>query len=134
MKARLAVLKDGRLDYGYPLNETLTTIGRDAGNLVQLPHVEVSKRHAIIHAKDGGWAIEDLKSTNGVQVNGAPVTRTALKNGDRIRIGPFEIVFETGPDDAEWAPTFVIDMSTKVNLNTMVQDRDPRRNRPTSVR
>ena len=126
MKARLAVQKDGRMDYAFLLSAMPITIGRDAGNLVQLPHPEVSKRHAAVQMKDGGWTIEDLKSTNGVIVNGARVTAAALSHGDRIRIGPFELVFETVADNAEWVPTHVIDLSSKVNLNTMSGEPPPR--------
>jgi pSer/pThr/pTyr-binding forkhead associated (FHA) protein len=134
MKARLTMCEDGRHSSAFPLSQALTSIGRDAGNLVQLTHPEVSKRHAVIRLEKNGWTVEDLNSTNGVIVNGLRASRSVLKNGDRIRVGPFELLFETLPDDSEWVPTHVIDMSTKVNQLTMVQDLDPRRNRPKPVR
>ncbi len=127
MKARLAVQKDGRMDYAVPVAASPTTIGRDAGNLLQLSNPEVSKRHAAVHAKGGGWTITDLNSRNGVTVNGARVSTSALNNGDRIGIGPCELVFETVADNAEWVPVHVIDLSTQASRNTMSRDLSQRR-------
>jgi pSer/pThr/pTyr-binding forkhead associated (FHA) protein len=117
---RLAVYKGSKLDLALPVTEVDTTIGRDDGNALQLPDPQVSKRHAVIRAKGGGWTIEDLNSTNGITVNGERVERSVLKNGDRIHIGPFELVFESAATD-EWVPSLVIDMSSKVAHQTIVQ-------------
>ena len=119
-KTRLAVYKGNKLDLALPVTEAATTIGRDDGNSLQLPDPQVSKRHAVIRAKGDVWMIEDLNSTNGIKVNGESVKRAELNNGDRIRIGPFELVFESTTDD-EWVPSLVIDMSSKVAYQTIVQ-------------
>jgi pSer/pThr/pTyr-binding forkhead associated (FHA) protein len=121
MKARLAIYKGAKLDLSFPLAETLSTIGRDAGNAIQLPDPEVSKRHAVVRAKGDAWTIEDTDSTNGVAVNGARVKRADLKEGDRIRIGPFELVFECSAT-GEWTSSLVIDLSTKVAGQTIPHD------------
>jgi pSer/pThr/pTyr-binding forkhead associated (FHA) protein len=42
---------------------------------------------------DAGWAIQDLDSTNGTLVNGEPVTRGRLSDGDVIEIGVTRLVF-----------------------------------------
>lgn len=112
-------LKGNKLDLALPVTEAATTIGRDDGNSLQLPDPQVSKRHAVIRAKGENWTIEDLNSTNGVTVNGLSVKRAELKNGDRIHIGPFVLVFESTTDD-EWVPSLVIDMSSKVAHQTIV--------------
>jgi pSer/pThr/pTyr-binding forkhead associated (FHA) protein len=36
---------------------------------------------------EDGWAIEDLDSTNGTRLNGQPVRRARLHDGDVIEIG-----------------------------------------------
>ena len=54
---RLAVYKGNQLDLALPVTEAATTIGRDDGNSIQLPDPQVSKRHAVIHAKEGVWTI-----------------------------------------------------------------------------
>lgn len=128
MKARLAVYKGSKLDLAFPITESLTAIGRDFGNIVQLSDAQVSKRHAAIHAAAGTWSIEDLHSTNGVAVNGVKITqRTLLKNGDVIRLGPRELVFETITDSAEWVPAHVIDMSSRAEQRTVDQTIRPPR-------
>jgi pSer/pThr/pTyr-binding forkhead associated (FHA) protein len=116
---RLAVYKGTHLDLALPIEETDTTIGRDDGNALQLPDPQVSKRHAIIRAKGGVCTIEDLDSTNGTTVNGTRVKRTTLRIGDRIGIGPFEVVFES--TSAEWVPSLVIDTGSTVARQTIVQ-------------
>lgn len=49
----------------------------------------LSRRHALLQWDEpaGHWAIEDLKSVNGVLVNGVKVKRTALKLGDLVAFG-----------------------------------------------
>lgn len=120
MKARLAIYNGAKVDLAFPIGETITAIGRDADNAVQLTDREVSKHHAVIHTKGDAWTIEDSNSTNGVTVNGARVTRANLKNGDKIRIGPFELIFETNVT-GEWVPSLVIDLSAKAGQQTMPQ-------------
>lgn len=71
------------------------TIGRQPGSTWVLPHVWVSRRHAIIRFVDGDYCIEDT-SPNGVYVNSrearlGPGERQALRPGDTIFIDPYEI-------------------------------------------
>jgi pSer/pThr/pTyr-binding forkhead associated (FHA) protein len=121
MKARLAIYKGAKLDLSFPLAETASTIGRDAGNAIQLPDPEVSKRHAVVRAQADTWTIEDLDSTNGIIVNKARVKHANLKEGDRIRIGPFDLIFECSAT-GEWTSSLVIDLSTKVAGQTIPHD------------
>ena len=121
MKARLAIYKGAKLDLSFPLAETASTIGRDAGNAIQLPDPEVSKRHAVVRAQGEAWLIEDTDSTNGLTVNGARVKRADLKEGDRIRIGPFDLIFECSAT-GEWTSSLVIDLSSKVAGQTIPHD------------
>jgi adenylate cyclase len=86
------------------------TIGRKETCDVVLPSNDVSRQHAEIRAVDGRWILRDLGSSNGTQVGGATVGRHELQDGDRIRIGGFELLCrleaaqETSlidPEDAE---------------------------------
>ncbi len=73
------------------------TIGRSRACDVVLEDAGASRRHAEIRPHDEGWTLQDLGSTNGVLVNGRPVTPLQpLRPGDRIEIGSTEIVFELG--------------------------------------
>jgi hypothetical protein len=62
-------------------------IGRAAACQVALTNPTVSRRHARLVFRDGGWMIEDLVSTNGTFVNDASVGRCRLAPGDRLRLG-----------------------------------------------
>ncbi len=71
-----------------------TFIGRSPDCQVTIEDPLVSRQHARITIDDEGARIEDLKSRNGVKVNGQPVRGIVrLKDGDRLRIGTQEIVF-----------------------------------------
>jgi hypothetical protein len=60
----------------------------------------VSRMHARISVRDASVVVEDLHSTNGVYVNGARITHSALlREGDRLLLGTTEIsLFEARPD------------------------------------
>src|SRR5262245_18792950 len=71
------------------------SIGRVAENQVALRDERVSRRHALIHIQGQGefWLV-DLGSRNGTQVNDRRVSQPVrLAEGDRIRIGPFQLTF-----------------------------------------
>ncbi len=86
------------LEQPYPLNRASTvTIGRTDENNIVMPVHQVSRRHAIVKWDGEGFAVIDKGSTNGTLVNGEPVQRRRLRPGDRIGIGPFELVFHDGP-------------------------------------
>ena len=73
------------------------SIGRGSENDWALPDPErfLSKRHCMLAYRSGGWQIADL-STNGTFLNGEaePIGRGQprdLRNGDRLRLGAYEI-------------------------------------------
>jgi pSer/pThr/pTyr-binding forkhead associated (FHA) protein len=122
MKTRLVSYCGGKIDLAFPIQEPRITIGREPDNLIQLPHEKVSKHHAVILQAKGGWAIEDLQSTNGVIVNGQRTDGAELKEGDTVKIGPFEFYFETNVPSDDWVPSHIIDMSTQVHQQTIAKD------------
>lgn len=69
----------------------ITVVGREAGCDVRLAHLSVSRRHAEIRAVGGGWELRDLGSLVGSYVNGAPVDRAVLRDGDEIALGVFRL-------------------------------------------
>jgi hypothetical protein len=71
------------------------TIGRSRRCDVVLSDPNVSREHAEIRPRGGGWVLTDLGSTNGVMLNGRRVDRPeVLKRGDEIELGASSIVFE----------------------------------------
>jgi Protein of unknown function (DUF3662)/Inner membrane component of T3SS, cytoplasmic domain len=70
-------------------------IGRSRDCDIVLDDAGVSRRHARLHPAAGGWALEDLGSTNGVRLNEEELRDTMpVHPGDQIEIGSTKIVFE----------------------------------------
>jgi pSer/pThr/pTyr-binding forkhead associated (FHA) protein/ABC-type multidrug transport system ATPase subunit len=68
------------------------SIGRSSDNAMVLDHPQVSRYHAVVERLGRRQRITDLKSSNGVFVNGQPIEKQAwLKEGDEIRIGPYRL-------------------------------------------
>jgi DNA-binding NtrC family response regulator len=68
-------------------------IGRDPNCEVVLEDPYVSLRHARVFRYRGLFAIRDLKSRNGLVVNGTHVLESQLNDQDRIKIGQTELLF-----------------------------------------
>jgi signal transduction histidine kinase len=83
---------------GQPL---AVTIGREAGNFIQLDDHEVSRRHAEIRRVGDTLVLGDLTSSNGTFVNDRRVERAELASGDRIRIGRTVLVYAKDHDDEQ---------------------------------
>jgi adenylate cyclase len=88
------------VDLGVPRVTDLkaeTSIGRTEGNDLVLNHPSVSRKHARLEDRAGRWWIIDLKSTNGVKVNGNLVTESAVHAGDKILIGSVQLDLKAMP-------------------------------------
>lgn len=68
-------------------------LGRSQLCDVVLDDPTVSSEHAVIRWENGCWEILDQRSTNGVQINGAKVSRTVFESGDVLSIGNLKLVF-----------------------------------------
>ena len=77
----------------YVLNKERMTIGRKAHNDVVIDNLAVSGEHAAIVTILNDSFLEDLDSTNGVMVNGAPVKKHFLQNNDVIEIGKYKLKY-----------------------------------------
>jgi hypothetical protein len=92
----LAVLKSPNIPVGaaYALpSDTNALAGRSPDMDIFLDDTFVSAKHALFEVTDEGFWVEDLRSTNGTQVNGTPIHEsTLLEVGDRVAIG--DTVFE----------------------------------------
>ncbi len=91
-----ACLSSPLLERPYPLRPgSETRIGRDGGNDIIVPVMQVSRLHAVVSWDGIGFSLVDRNSANGTTVNGERVARKRLANGDRVGIGPCEFVFKT---------------------------------------
>ena len=92
--AKHVILNQGMTGRTFELNVERTTVGRVEDNAFQIADPSVSSHHAEIVLRGTDIVIKDLNSTNGVTVNGRPVTRVALTNGDVIMVGATELRVE----------------------------------------
>lgn len=76
------------------LTDSEYNIGRQRDNSIQITDLGVSGYHARIFRTQDGYAIEDLKSRNGVWINGGRVFHATLRNGDQIRMGATDLKYE----------------------------------------
>ena len=53
---------------------------------------DVSKQHCRIVVEEEQVVVEDLGSANGTFVNGEPIEKAHLKDGDRLGIASYEFV------------------------------------------
>ena len=75
----------------HPTGET--TIGRSPDCGIFLDDVTVSRKHAILVERDGGFFIEDQGSLNGTFVNRKRVESGQLEDGDELPIGKDRLTF-----------------------------------------
>lgn len=96
-RGRLLVLQSPALQVGSTVEVSAPTrLGRGGENPVRLDGDDfVSSRHALLQPRADGIWVEDLGSTNGTFVNGAPVTTARLLHpGDIVRIGQTDLRVE----------------------------------------
>ena len=63
------------------------TVGRSQDNDITVNDPNVSRRHARISRADNGFVVEDLGSTNGTLLDGAPIDRERIDGGDELTFG-----------------------------------------------
>jgi predicted component of type VI protein secretion system len=74
------------------------TIGRRSDNVIAVNCDGVSRRHARLEHRVGGWWVVDEQSMNGTSVNGSQVTESRLAIGDRLILGGGIVFAVDGPD------------------------------------
>lgn len=87
MAAKLLLIIDGSPAVEHPLTKERMTIGRKAHNDIVIDNLAVSGEHAAIVTILHDSFLEDLDSTNGIEVNGARCKKHFLQNNDVIEIG-----------------------------------------------
>jgi pSer/pThr/pTyr-binding forkhead associated (FHA) protein len=102
--ARLVVLSEGMTGRTCELKAEKTTVGRLEDNAFQITEPSVSSHHCEIVVRGKEVVVKDLNSTNGTFIDGDPVTESALKPGQILRLGQVEIRLDDGTPPAPGAP------------------------------
>jgi adenylate cyclase len=104
------------------LTKPVVTIGRGSANDLVLDDESVSRFHAVFkQEKNGDVLVADRSSTNGVVVNGKAIsTETALVHGDRVKVGVYELKFES----TDIAPLVIRKAEIPATLRDVLEGRD----------
>lgn len=95
--ASFVVLQGAEPGRRIPVTEPGISFGRTPENTVVLDHPLASRRHAEVRREAMGWVLYDLKSLNGVSVNGTRTQLHRLANGDLVALAGSTLRFEEGP-------------------------------------
>ena len=78
-----------------PLLRERLLVGRRSRCDIHLDFPNVSSQHCELEMDSGYWQVRDLRSTNGVKVNGQRVEVQVLMPGDKLTVGKheFEVVY-----------------------------------------
>jgi general secretion pathway protein A len=89
--AHLTISQNGRMYREYVLDLPSYIIGRSDDCSIAIHSRYFSRHHALLARDVEGWMILDLKSTNGISVNGRDVQSWRLRSNDVIEIGEYRM-------------------------------------------
>lgn len=93
--AKLVITQDGKVLKEVVLSKDRTTLGRRPYNDVVIDNLAVSGEHAVLLRDPGAegesYTIQDLGSTNGTYLNGAPIKSSPFREGDTVDIGKYSL-------------------------------------------
>jgi hypothetical protein len=87
------LMATGAVSQVYPLNQSEVLIGRSEQSDIALADPGVSRNHARIIREGDDFIVEDLRSTNGTEVNGQPIRRRRLADGDVVKLANSTLQF-----------------------------------------
>lgn len=94
MEVNLVFIKKDGTTQSFKLPSAVTFIGRRQDCDLCIPLSVVSRRHCEIYSEFGRVTVRDLKSRNGIHLNGEPIQESLVKAGDILDIGPVKFIFQ----------------------------------------
>ncbi len=92
VNARLVCIEGDLNSQEILLGENVS-IGRSPSNDIVLKEAKVSRQHAAINFINGQHIVVDLKSSNGIYVNGERAEESPLKDGDELTVGNSKFIY-----------------------------------------
>ena len=77
----------------FVLDRSVVSAGRHPDSDIFLDDVTVSRRHAELVRRPGGYVLRDAGSLNGTYLNRERIEEAPIANGDEVQIGRFKLVY-----------------------------------------
>ncbi|WP_025918158.1 FHA domain-containing protein [Herminiimonas sp. CN] len=116
--AKIILMADGAVLQEMTLSKERITIGRRPGNDIVIDNLAISGQHAAITTIADDSFLEDLGSTNGTLVNGQPVKKHFLQNGDVIELAKYRIQYQAAPRRESGIASAAADALSTLTQNT----------------
>jgi len=104
--AYIALVVEDVIINKWEITEEVLILGRSKDCDIQIDDQSVSSKHARIVTEPDPFLdrnklvfIEDLRSTNGTELNGHPVVKEKLNDGDTLKIGFTQFQFVSNNDN-----------------------------------
>jgi DNA-binding NtrC family response regulator len=101
-RAKLSVVKGPDKGAEVVLEGQAVVIGSDESCQLTLNDPSVSRRHVELSGGPGGYRLRDLRSTNGVFIEGVQVLDARLTDKTRFTVGRNELRFEPERTEVQW--------------------------------
>jgi pSer/pThr/pTyr-binding forkhead associated (FHA) protein len=85
--ASVRVMRGFYVGLELPLDRDWLVIGRGRGADLVIFEPTISRAHAAVGYREGGFFVQDLGSTNGTFLNGSRRERARVSDGDEIQMG-----------------------------------------------
>ena len=132
--AKLILSMDGLVLKEISLTKERMSIGRKPSNDIQIDNLAISGEHAAVVTILNDSFLEDLNSTNGTLVNGQPVKKHFLKNGDVVELGKYKLKYiaeqAATAESSDYEKTMVLRANSELRAPETVQPSIPVTPRP----
>ena len=101
-----------------------TTIGRGSDNTITVQNQSMSRHHAKVTFQGDAWIVEDVKSANGIVIDGERVKKSILSSKDTFKLGEVEFCFienETPTDSDKFTQTVEILSASAADLDILAE-------------
>lgn len=120
-----------------PLHKPKLLVGRRSNCDIELPFPNISGQHCLLELLNGYWHVRDLRSRNGIKVNGMRCDTKWLLPGDELSIAKhrYEVTYEpaAGAPPPEEDDPFALSLLEKAGLQRR-QEQERRMRLPPSAR
>ena len=120
----MVMIKGDFIGQVYEIGDGVTMVGRSDDVDLVISDTSISRKHALIVQRDGGFYLSDLGSTNGSFINNKAVDDPLpLTEGDKVLIGHVVFKFTYQDEDDTEYHTMLRNMAIKDGLTKIYNKR-----------